>query len=853
MPAERAGYTVTMFLVDVSPSMGKTRVVDGPDGPNGLTRTTEMTHLEWALQFVMLKVQEMIFNGRKTDKCGVVLFGTEGTDNLIHDTNGGYEHVSEYIQIAQPNAGTLAKLAALRPSDETVGDPIDALIVGVHTQDKHLDGKKTWTRKVVLLTDGDNPIEIEDWQAIVQKMSALDVKLTVVGVDFDDEEFGFVQEDKSHIKRENEAFFHKFVDALPNAVMGTLEFALQEVTRPDIKQTKSALMGTVLRLGDPDNYPNDSMEIHVKSSKCTALARPKSWKRFAKREMTEEESMDFERARDEGEDEEKTNVFAELKMRSEYVVDTNPNKADEADEDQDEDEHKDADDETHHLEKIEKEELVRGFKYGATYVPCPDGQFKRLPTKKGIEICGFFKADGFRREQAMGEVQYLWAEPTSGKDQVALSSLVQAMDKHQMYAVTKWVSREGMDPRMGVLAPCRFDKVDCFLWVQMPFADDIRKYTFPPLENLINKKAERVAKHPYIPTDEQMDAMGHFVDAMDLMQAGEKDEEGNRAPWFDTRLSYNPAIHRIKQALFHSAVAQDLSSNPLPPPHPELTKYFNPPKRALKRARDAIDDCKAAFRVKEAPKKVAKTRKDGHVRAQGSDDDALLLDRVPKLAREATQSQRAFAPATSTARATRITLKKNDVDSGSETGSDDDSAELLLGRARRQLPLPTPEPEPTPKLAPKSEPEPEPEQDAESDAETDYGREPGRIVGTLTPLRDFRRNLARGDVVSKAVEDMGWAVREVVLRPFAARRRAEVLECMAALREACLLEDEIDAWNSFLKGLREACLADPGNPSFWQEIRKQGAKMSLIGKSEAKRQGGRSDVPDDVAHDVSRF
>ena len=270
--------------------------------------------------------------------------------------------------------------------------------------------------------------------------------------------------------------------------MGTLEFALQEVTRPDIKQTKSALMGTVLRLGDPDNYPNDSMEIHVKSSKCTALARPKSWKRFAKREMTEEEKMDFERARDEDEDEdeEKTNVFAELKMRSEYVVDTNPNKDDEGDEDQDEDEHKDADDQTHHLEKIEKEELVRGFKYGATYVPCPDGQFKRLPTKKGIEICGFFKADGvrppscthaststdtyspqFRREQAMGEVQYLWAEPTSGKDQVALSSLVQAMDKHQMYAVTKWVSREGMDPRMGVLAPCRFDKVDCFLWVQV--------------------------------------------------------------------------------------------------------------------------------------------------------------------------------------------------------------------------------------------------------------------------------------------------------------------------------------------------------------------------------------------------
>ena len=60
-----------------------------------------------------------------------------------------------------------------------------------------------------------------------------------------------------------------------------------------------------------------------------------------------------------------------------------------------------------------------------------------------------------------------------------------------------------------------------------------------------------------------------------------------RDPWFDPSLSYNPAIHRTKQALFHSAVVSDLTISPLPPPHPELTKYFDPPRRALKRARGA--------------------------------------------------------------------------------------------------------------------------------------------------------------------------------------------------------------------------------------------------------------------------
>ena len=54
-------YTVTMFLVDTSPSMGSVRTVDLPDGPNGETRTTEMTNLEWALRYVKTKIQEMVW------------------------------------------------------------------------------------------------------------------------------------------------------------------------------------------------------------------------------------------------------------------------------------------------------------------------------------------------------------------------------------------------------------------------------------------------------------------------------------------------------------------------------------------------------------------------------------------------------------------------------------------------------------------------------------------------------------------------------------------------------------------------------------------------------------------------
>ena len=60
----------------------------------------------------------------------------------------------------------------------------------------------------------------------------------------------------------------------------------------------------------------------------------------------------------------------------------------------------------------------------------------------------------------------------------------------------------------------------------MPFADDVRKYTFASLDKLVSKKGELIVQHPYLPTKEQLDVMDKFVDSMDLMDAGDKDQDG---------------------------------------------------------------------------------------------------------------------------------------------------------------------------------------------------------------------------------------------------------------------------------------------------------------------------------------
>lgn len=151
----------------------------------------------------------------------MILLGTE-TDNVVNEDKGGYNHVSEYIPIAQPNISTLAKLQQLRASQDCTGDreltfeiqngsfsdmryeAIDAIIVGIQTQRKYLtitkkkkeeekkkqkkkkqkkkqeQEQKKWTRKMVLLTDGESPIVIEGWQRTAKEIKALVIITTIM-------------------------------------------------------------------------------------------------------------------------------------------------------------------------------------------------------------------------------------------------------------------------------------------------------------------------------------------------------------------------------------------------------------------------------------------------------------------------------------------------------------------------------------------------------------------------------------------------------------------------------------------------------------------------------------------------
>jgi hypothetical protein len=105
------------------------------------------------------------------------------------------------------------------------------------------------------------------------------------------------------------------------ALVGTMDYALQECARPDVKTTKSVLLSTTLRFGnvEDENLHEEAISLAVRTSKATAITRPPTMGRFVRKER-ELNRMDWEgdgavRALEE---------FAPVNRRTDYYIEKRP-------------------------------------------------------------------------------------------------------------------------------------------------------------------------------------------------------------------------------------------------------------------------------------------------------------------------------------------------------------------------------------------------------------------------------------------------------------------------------------------------------------------------------------------------
>ena len=125
----------------------------------------------------------------------------------------------------------------------------------------------------------------------------------------------------------------------------------------------------------------------------------------------------------------------------------------------------------------------------------------------------------------MSKSNIIIAQKTNDKASLALSSLTHALYEVDSYAIARLVTKEGKEPVLLLLAPFIEPDYEYLIDVELPFAEDMRSYKFAPLDKVVTVSGKYLIQHRNLPSDDLMQAMSDYVDAMDLSKFG-KDDEG---------------------------------------------------------------------------------------------------------------------------------------------------------------------------------------------------------------------------------------------------------------------------------------------------------------------------------------
>ena len=138
----------------------------------------------------------------------------------------------------------------------------------------------------------------------------------------------------------------------------------------------------------------------------------------------------------------------------------------------------------------------------------------------------------------MSRANVIVAQRGNEKASMALSSLIHALYELEIYAVARLVTKANVKPLILLLAPSiekAGSEVDasgssggfeCLTDVELPFAEDLRQYKFPPLDRVRTVSGKTLTtEHRNLPDDSLTKAMSKYVDQMDLDGFGQ-DENG---------------------------------------------------------------------------------------------------------------------------------------------------------------------------------------------------------------------------------------------------------------------------------------------------------------------------------------
>ncbi|XP_065859428.1 ATP-dependent DNA helicase 2 subunit KU80 [Euphorbia lathyris] len=507
----------------------------------------------------MLVQKKLVYN--KYDEVGVVVFGTEETENDLTVEVGGYEHVKVLRNIKVVDGDAVETLQEL-PRGTIAGDYLDAIVVGMDMLIKKYQQTNKGKKRLCLITDGRNSIKDpyegtkEDQVAtIAVQMGAHGMRMETIVVRerlCDDADQRVVDENDRLLRLFSEKTSAKIVYVeSPTSLLGALK-------------TRNISPVTVFR-GDLEISP--LMKIKVWVYKKTSEEKLPSLKKYSDNAPP-------------------TDKYATHEVKVEY-------------------EYKSTEDSS---KVVPPDQRIKGYRYGPQVVPISSTEWDAVKFKpeKSVKVLGFTDASNIFRHHYMKDVYVFIPEPRNTKATVAVSALARAMKETNRVAILRCVWRQGQTGVVvGVLTPNISEKdktADSFFFNVLPFAEDIREFQFPSLNN---------SPASWQPNEKQQEAADNLVLMLDLAPPG---KEEALLPEFTP----NPILERFYHCLELKSKQPDAA---VPPLDRTLKKITEPDPQLLRENNRVIDMFLKNFEVKENPRLKKSTRRFLPEKPSGSDDE----------------------------------------------------------------------------------------------------------------------------------------------------------------------------------------------------------------------------------------
>lgn len=505
------------------------------------------TFFERAKGCVTKIVQRKIFS-KPQDEVGLVLMGTDDTSNALNIECGGYEHIAEAFELGPCNWKMLRILETrIQPSKGANANWFDALLVATNFLKVGAQAKKFATLKIILISKLSCAVEMEDGEldSFVDKLTKMPCELNIIndnvehqpGSDEQDEDEPEFEALGIFSQRGNRSKEQRKNEKLLADIVFKSNGALCNIDSAELLLVH--FERKVTRAAPWNCMLTIGTKLQISISAYLLISEEKGLGSF------KTESVD-------------PNAF--VKLKTDYFKNDK-------------------------IFEPDYDNIIKGYMYGSTVVPY-DSQmdFDYKSGEQCLACLGFTAAGNILEEYLCGTgTHVVVAKKDCAASEAKLTSLVKAMIELDVVMIATKVYRRDTRPKINVLMPTFRRRYPCLTMLELVFQEEVALLKFPPL--LSNK---------HKPTDAQYEAIENLIDSMDLMN-GLDDETGSKEA-FALHKTLNPIHQHVYRTVAHRAIHP---KTPLPAMDEELRKLVDVPPKIRERSKEALEDIKNLFPLKE--------------------------------------------------------------------------------------------------------------------------------------------------------------------------------------------------------------------------------------------------------------